>query len=111
MELRQKAIRNSYIKDNKNEKEYVRLIFSQRELIKKLMSDVRTAQRSPKPDNKYIKDLLYYLDIAAEHIEILGELAKKQQDLLNKSVITKGRNNPRQVSSCLPRGSSSSEET
>ena len=107
MDIWQKAITNNYISNNKNEKEYIRLIFSQRELIKKLMA----AQRSPKPENKYIKDLLYYLDIAAEHIEMLGELAKKQQDLLNKSVITKGRNNPRQVSSCLPRGSSSSEET
>ena len=95
MDIKQKAITNNYINNNKNDQEYVRLISSQRELIKKLMSDVRTAQRSPKSENKYIKDLLYYLDIAAEHIEMLGELAKKQQDLLNKSVNTKGRNNSR----------------
>ena len=39
MDMRQKAITNNYINNNKNDQEYVRLISSQRELIKKLMSE------------------------------------------------------------------------
>lgn len=92
MDNEQKAIANNYISKNENEKEYIRLIFSQRELIKKLMAERISGCKT---QNKYIKDLLYYLDIAAEHIEMLGELAKKQQDLLNESVNAKRRNNSR----------------
>ena len=93
MNNEQRAIANNYISNTKNEKEYIKLIFSQRELIKTLLLDKK--KNCPKTENKYIKDLLYYLDIASEHIEMLGELAKKQQDLLNESVNAKRRNNSR----------------
>ena len=89
-DLKHTAIKNNFVENVPEAKQYMDIIENQRKINKDLMRMIKNQKFS---SNKYINNIMKYLDTAADHIELLGNHIEQQQieiekmrKLLNNSV-------------------------